>query len=394
MYRTALSAAAALLALGAAADARTIYVSNEKGNSISILDGQSLELVEEVKVGERPRGIALSPDGRFLYICASDDDTVQIMDTATLEIVGTLPSGPDPEVLVLSPDGKRMYAANEDDNMVTVIDVEGRTVLEEIPVGVEPEGVAISPDGKTIVNTSETTNMAHFIDAASHEIIANVLVDQRPRAATFTADGAEVWVSSEIGGTVAVIDAAAATLFDIDDSTPEIDAIDIGFSGKGHVSPDGKFLLVQGIDTTSDAAHVIGKLTVVDVSDHSFQTVDLLDISPDSFEFTPDGAKLYVATATSFDNATQAGNIKNDVLLSFDTSVLPSLGAPIEIPVGTSSHEHRSLAIQEHDGVAAHAWVPNPDDGTVSVVDVETDTVVDTLDVGGEPSSIAVLVLE
>ena len=101
MHRTACSAAAALLALGAAAEARTIYVSNEKGNSISIVDGDTLELVQEVPVGERPRGIALSPDGKFLYICASDDDTVEILDTETLEIVGKLPSGPDPEVIVL-----------------------------------------------------------------------------------------------------------------------------------------------------------------------------------------------------------------------------------------------------------------------------------------------------
>ena len=72
-----------LLALGGAAEARTIYVSNEKGNTISIVDGDTLELVQEVPVGERPRGIVLSPDGKFLYICASDDDTVQIMDTAT-----------------------------------------------------------------------------------------------------------------------------------------------------------------------------------------------------------------------------------------------------------------------------------------------------------------------
>jgi PQQ-dependent catabolism-associated beta-propeller protein len=201
-------AAAAWLTLGAA-QARTVFVSNEKGNTITVVDGDSLEVVREVAVGERPRGIALSPDARFLYICASEDDTVQIMDTETFEIVGQLPSGPDPEVIVVSPDGTKIYAANEDDNLVTVIDVASHSVDAEIPVGVAPEGMGISPDGTTIVNTSETTNMAHFIDAGTYEITDNVLVDQRPRVATFTADGAEVWVSAEIGGTVSVIDNAS-----------------------------------------------------------------------------------------------------------------------------------------------------------------------------------------
>ena len=160
-------------------------------------------------VGNRPRGLALSPDGKWLYICASEDDTIQIMDTATRQIVGTLPSGPDPEVMVISRDGSVIYAANEDDNMVTAVDVASRTVLSEIPVGVEPEGMAVSHDSKWVVNTSETTNMAHFIDADTHEITDNVLVDQRPRVAEFTADDAEVWVTAEIGGTVSVIDNAA-----------------------------------------------------------------------------------------------------------------------------------------------------------------------------------------
>jgi PQQ-dependent catabolism-associated beta-propeller protein len=200
------------LVLAAAGEARAeIFVSNEKGNSISII-GENLELVEEVPVGNRPRGIALSSDGRFLYICASDDNTIQVFDTEAREVVGTLPSGPDPELLVLSPDDALIYVANEDDNMVTVVDIAAKAAITEIPVGVEPEGMGVSHDGKWIVNTSETTNMAHFIDADTLEITDNVLVDQRPRFAEWTSDDAEVWVSSEIGGTVSVIDNATRQL--------------------------------------------------------------------------------------------------------------------------------------------------------------------------------------
>jgi PQQ-dependent catabolism-associated beta-propeller protein len=204
-----------ILALAGAvgpAQALEIFVSNEKGNSISIIDGAALEVIEEVAVGNRPRGIALSRDGRFLYICASDDNTIEVMDTASRKVVGSLPSGPDPELLVLSPDDALIYVANEDDNMVTVVDIAAKAAVIEIPVGVEPEGMAVSHDGKWIVNTSETTNMAHFINADTLEITDNVLVDQRPRFAEWTSDDAEIWVSSEIGGTVSVIDNATRTV--------------------------------------------------------------------------------------------------------------------------------------------------------------------------------------
>src|SRR3546814_20939561 len=115
----------------------TIFVSNEKGNSNSVVNGETLEVTDTVEVGNRPRGIALSPNHRFLYICASDDDHIEVMDTASLEIVGTLPSGPDPELLVISPDGTRPYAATEDANLVTVIELERGTVAPELPVGAE-----------------------------------------------------------------------------------------------------------------------------------------------------------------------------------------------------------------------------------------------------------------
>ena len=188
--------------------AERLLVSNEKDNTITVVDGKSLAVIKTVPVGARPRGIILSKDGKSLYICTSDADHIEELDLASLTVSRTLPSGPDPETFTISPDGKYLYVSNENDNMVSVVDIAEARISTEIPVGVEPEGMGISPDGKTLVNTSETTSMAHFIDTASHEVIANVLVDSRPRVAKWTADATQVWVSSEVGGSVSVIDAA------------------------------------------------------------------------------------------------------------------------------------------------------------------------------------------
>lgn len=98
--RRSIHALAAVSALGAAvtlatpASAYTVYVSNEKGNTVTVLDSKTMEVTDTIKVGARPRGITISHDGKFVYVCASDDDTIQIIDTATKQIVGTLPSGP------------------------------------------------------------------------------------------------------------------------------------------------------------------------------------------------------------------------------------------------------------------------------------------------------------
>ena len=84
----------ALAALAVAAQpavADTILVSNEKGNSITVLDGASLKVIKTVPVGQRPRGIVLSKDKNSLYICASDDDDINVLDLNTYTLKEPLP---------------------------------------------------------------------------------------------------------------------------------------------------------------------------------------------------------------------------------------------------------------------------------------------------------------
>ena len=73
--------------------AYTVYVTNEKGNTLTVLDSETWEVTGTYDAGQRPRGITISPDGKELYVCASDDDTVRVFDTATMEMTHTLPSG-------------------------------------------------------------------------------------------------------------------------------------------------------------------------------------------------------------------------------------------------------------------------------------------------------------
>ena len=60
---------AGLWALSGSAHATTAYITNEKGNSISVIDLDKLEVTHTVKTGQRPRGIALSKDDALMFVC-------------------------------------------------------------------------------------------------------------------------------------------------------------------------------------------------------------------------------------------------------------------------------------------------------------------------------------
>ena len=182
-----------------------IFVTNERSNSISVINGDSLEVEASIDIGERPRGIGLSPDRSELYVAVSEENLIAVVDPASLKILRKFKSGSDPETFAVHPNGN-IYISNEDDAKATVFNPSTGEQVAEIPVGLEPEGVAISPDGKKVIVTSESTNMLHVITVPEHNIVANVLVGARPRSAVFNSNGKLAYATSEISGEVKKVD--------------------------------------------------------------------------------------------------------------------------------------------------------------------------------------------
>ena len=269
------------------------YVSNEKGNTVSVIDTDTWTVTKTIKVGQRPRGIEFTRDGKFVMVAVGDDDTIQMIDARTQTIVDTLPSGPDPELFAQDAAGKTLYVANENDNTVTMIDLEKRARIGDIQVGVEPEGMTISPDGKILINTSETTNMAHFIDTEKRQIVANVLVDSRPRFAQFKHDSSELWVSSEIGGTVSIVDpvkhaVTGKVTFEIPGLRREaIQPVGIG------ITKDDKTAFV--------ALGPANRVAIVDTATHKVTKYLLVGQRVWHMDFTPDEKYLLVTNGVSND---------------------------------------------------------------------------------------------
>ena len=170
---------ACLFALPPCADAGRAYVSNEDGQTVTVIDTDKAEAIATVTVGKRPRGLSLNRDGSRLYVavsglpkcpptipdeeCAKFErdlgaDGIAVIDTASLKLLEVLKAGSDPEQFDLSTDGQLLFVANEDAAQASVLDVASGNVKARIPVGKEPEGVRVSPDGRWVLVTSESDN--------------------------------------------------------------------------------------------------------------------------------------------------------------------------------------------------------------------------------------------
>jgi len=210
--RKTLSATLLLLAAAhAQAGDPRVFVTNESGDSVSVIDAASAKVISTIEVGKRPRGIGAAPDGTELYVAVSGENAIAVIDPVTMKVLRKFDSGPDPETFAVHPNGN-LYISNEEHAKASVFDPKTGKLVTEIKVGLEPEGVAISPDGRHAIVTSESTNMLHLISVPEHKIVSNILVGARPRAAAFSADGKLAYATSEISGEVKKIDVASGTI--------------------------------------------------------------------------------------------------------------------------------------------------------------------------------------
>ncbi len=209
--------------LASPAQAARLYVSNEDGESVTVLDTHTATVVETISIGKRPRGLKLSADGSRLFVAVSglpkcppsvpDEecaklerdlkaDGIAVVDTATHKVVQVLHAGSDPEQFALSRDGKKLFVANEDAATMSVVDVASGAIVERVPVGREPEGVAVTPDGRYVLITNESDNSVSIIDTGTLKIVKSVQVGKRPRDVAFTPDGRTAYVSGEFDASV------------------------------------------------------------------------------------------------------------------------------------------------------------------------------------------------
>ncbi|PCI10743.1 MAG: hypothetical protein COB71_12475 [Thiotrichales bacterium] len=147
------------------------------------------------------------------------------------------------------------------------------------------------------------------------------------------------------------------------------------------LSANGRYLIGKGADRKTDPEHVMGRLSVLDVmSGNTEAALDLPDIYPSTYRFNRDSSKLYVTTAAT-GKGTQRDNLKMDLLQVYDTSALPEIKLIKEVKVGVADCGRRPLAyIASNDG-PDRLFIPNPTDGTLTVLDGAMDEVLETIDI-------------
>jgi YVTN family beta-propeller protein len=88
------------------------WVTNSASGTVSVIQRQSgsFRVVDEIIVGNEPRGCALSENGGLLLVANHTDGTVSIIDTSSDDVVDTVPLGGNPTAIAV--DGDRVFVTD------------------------------------------------------------------------------------------------------------------------------------------------------------------------------------------------------------------------------------------------------------------------------------------
>ncbi|HHJ80593.1 MAG TPA: hypothetical protein ENJ65_03055 [Candidatus Tenderia electrophaga] len=144
----------------------------------------------------------------------------------------------------------------------------------------------------------------------------------------------------------------------------------------------GNFLIGKGADRKGNADHVMGRLQVLDVNKQAVvNCFDIQDFYPSVYRFNATGDRLYV-TAGATGKGVQAENLRTDMVQVYDSSKLPELKLIKEIKLEQCNSGRRPIAFLQQDGTTPLIFVPNPDQGSLAVIDGDSDEVIETISVG------------
>lgn len=289
----ALAAAFALPTAASAKQTGAVFISSEKDNLITVLDGKTQQQIATIHACKRPRHMQLTYDRQRLIALCGDDGSAVVVDVASKKVVDKIPLQEGAEIFDLSPDGKKLYFSNEDEATIVAVDLASKKILSEIKVGEEPEGVLVTPDGKTLYATSEVASLVHVIDVASGKIVKNIEVGKRPRRFALTPDGKELWVTCELGGSVSIIRTADHSIKGTIKFQPK------GFRADD-VTPVGMTMAANG-KTAFVALGKANHVAVVDVASMKVQNLILVGKRAWGLALSRDNATLYVANGLSDD---------------------------------------------------------------------------------------------
>ena len=142
------------LNLAISPDGRHLYVVAQDADALLKVDVSNREVLGRLEVGDHPHSALYDGKKNLVYVSNQWGDNVSVIDPVSFTLIDTIPTGNGPAGLALAKDGEELYVVNTFGSNVSVIDIPSEMEKKRLSVGSDPTGICLAPDGQKLLVSS------------------------------------------------------------------------------------------------------------------------------------------------------------------------------------------------------------------------------------------------
>jgi YVTN family beta-propeller protein len=189
-------------------DLRTLYVTNDLGNSLTPIDPRTGRPGQPIPVTD-PYNMYFTPNGRWAIVVAEAHRELDFRNPRTMALHRALPTPQCRGVdhMDFTAGGRYALASCEFDGSLIVVDLRTERVARKIALaaGAQPQDVKLSPDGRTFYVADMALGGVWLIDVRTLRTIRFELTGAGAHGLYPSRNGKDLYVSNRAEGSISVI---------------------------------------------------------------------------------------------------------------------------------------------------------------------------------------------
>lgn len=180
----------------------TVWVANEEGDSVSVLDARTAKVITTLTGVDKPHNVQAAGDN--VYVISGSGRRVAAIASGTYALGASAPTGTAPAHVIEA--GGKVYVASAGQGAVDVYRGKELSRLTTIKLGGMPHGLRASKDGTLVAVANMDSRSVDLINAKTGRRTASVPVGGPAVQVAVDATGAYVYASVSDPASVAKID--------------------------------------------------------------------------------------------------------------------------------------------------------------------------------------------
>ena len=107
-----------------------VYVTNQLDNSVSVIDGNTNEVMETIEVEATPRRIVVLPEKDLVYVSNQLSNSISVIDEKTMKVIDSI-QVEQPFELSTNPNTQKIYSTYYGTSQLSIIDESTRVKSSE-----------------------------------------------------------------------------------------------------------------------------------------------------------------------------------------------------------------------------------------------------------------------